>query len=283
MARAKLSGSLLVSKGAPLPNTPAQQPALFRSMAFGSVAVAISFLAMASVSGWLLLQLNEARRSTEPALIIASPMKSEPAPAIPVAVASSEGASAEMAVVTRAPEPGALPPAAAGSASAPATGPAPTVPAVVESPGLPTTTGAPATPVAVIAATPATDAVAAPFRQTESDASAQASARAAQPATVPLPAGQVAALLARGDMLFSKGDTASARLFYQRAAEAGSSQAALQLGETYDPEFLVRTHLNGVRGDPAAAAHWYGRARELGAPDADILLSGIIAKKDQQP
>jgi len=283
MARAKLSGSLLVSKGATLPTMPAQRPPAFRSVVLGPVAVAVPVLAMASLSGWLLLQLNEAKRSAEPALTFASPMKPEPAPAMPVAVASLEAASAETAVVTRAPEPDAAPPAVVVSASAPATGLAPTAPAVVESPGLPTTTGARATPVVVIEPTPPTAAVAAPFRQMESDAAAQASTPAAQPAKVHLPAGQVAALLGRGDVLFSAGDIASARLFYQRAAEAGDAGAAIRLGETYDPVFLLRTHLNGVRGDTAAAAHWYGRARELGAPDADILLSGIIAKKDQQP
>jgi len=281
MARAKLSGSLLVCKGAPPPTTLAQQPRAFRSMGFGLGAVAVSVLAMASLNGLLLLQLSEVKRSAETALTIASSAMSRPIPAIPVAVPSSEVASAETAVFTPVPEPGAVPPAAVASASGPAIGPAPTVPASVESPEPPTTAGARVAPVA-IAATPPAAAVAAPFRQTESDATAQV-APAAQPGAANLPAGQVAALLARGDVAFSEGDIASARLFYQRAAEAGDSQAALRLGGTYDPEFLVRTHLNGVRGDAAAAAHWYGRARELGAPEADILLSGIIAKKDQQP
>jgi hypothetical protein len=41
---------------------------------------------------------------------------------------------------------------------------------------------------------------------------------------------QAALLLERADRLFAARDIASARLFYERAAEAGDSQAALRLG-----------------------------------------------------
>jgi len=59
-------------------------------------------------------------------------------------------------------------------------------------------------------------------------------------------------LLTRGDSLFGTGDLVSARLFYERAAGAGSGEAALRLGESYDPHFLEKTHLRG-HGDVAAA------------------------------
>ncbi len=78
--------------------------------------------------------------------------------------------------------------------------------------------------------------------------------------------------MARGDELFAVGDVASARLFYQRAGEAGNAKAALRLGETYDPFFLAQARLNGGLGDPALAIHWYRRARDLGASEAEILL-----------
>ena len=80
-------------------------------------------------------------------------------------------------------------------------------------------------------------------------------------------------LLNRGDSLLGSGDIASGRLFYQRAAEAGNGQAALRLGNTYDPAFLERAQLR-VHGDRALALFWYQRARELGAGDAEILLNG---------
>jgi TPR repeat protein len=80
----------------------------------------------------------------------------------------------------------------------------------------------------------------------------------------------------------AKGDVASARLFYERAAEAGDGQAALRLGESYDPAFLARSHLNGVRGDAVAAARWYRQARELGITEAEALLQTLSPEKDQR-
>src|SRR5262249_28605585 len=71
---------------------------------------------------------------------------------------------------------------------------------------------------------------------------------------------EIAALLSRGDMLFSTGDLAAARLFYERAADAGDAQAAVRLGETFDPIFLDHSRLRGVRGDAEAALSWYRRA-----------------------
>jgi hypothetical protein len=86
-----------------------------------------------------------------------------------------------------------------------------------------------------------------------------------------------APLLERGDRLFGTGDVATARLFYERAADAGNSQAALRLGETYDPAFLQRAQLR-LAGDRGLAMFWYGRARELGADEADILLKGMQSR-----
>jgi len=86
---------------------------------------------------------------------------------------------------------------------------------------------------------------------------------------------EISALLARGDSLFGVGDIASARLFYERATDAGDAQAALRLGETYDPFFLALARLKVVRGDLVVARRWYRRARDLGASEAEILLKRI--------
>jgi len=85
---------------------------------------------------------------------------------------------------------------------------------------------------------------------------------------------EIAALLSRGDSFFGSADITSARLFYERAAEAGDAQAALRLGQTYDPSFLVWAHL-GSRGNLALAQHWYQRARDLGASEAEVLLQNV--------
>jgi len=86
------------------------------------------------------------------------------------------------------------------------------------------------------------------------------------------------AFLVRGDALLGYGDVASARLFYERAADAGNAQAAIRMGGTFDPLFLAKARLNGVRGDPAVALKWYKRAQELGASEAGILLMGLERK-----
>jgi len=106
---------------------------------------------------------------------------------------------------------------------------------------------------------------------------------AAPSGTTPLPgpqlsAADLAALLARGDMLFSKGDLVAARLFYERAADAGEGQAALRLGETFDPVFLDRARLRGARGDLSTARSWYRRASDLGVAEAEILLKSPETK-----
>ncbi|HYZ41094.1 MAG TPA: hypothetical protein VE687_10790 [Stellaceae bacterium] len=85
------------------------------------------------------------------------------------------------------------------------------------------------------------------------------------------PSREIAGLVTRGDGFLSAGDVASARLFYERAADAGSAAAALRLGATFDPGFLSRTGIRGISGDAAQAASWYHRARDLGDPVADRL------------
>jgi TPR repeat protein len=91
-------------------------------------------------------------------------------------------------------------------------------------------------------------------------------------------AAELAALLARGDALFSRGDLLAARLLYEHAADAGDGQAALKLGETFDPVFLDRAHLHGARGDWSMAMSWYRRARDLGVPEAEMMLKSLETK-----
>ena len=92
-----------------------------------------------------------------------------------------------------------------------------------------------------------------------------------------IPKEEMVQLLSRGDSLLITGDVTSARLFYERGAEAGDREAALRLGQSYDPAFLQRAKLR-VRGDTAQALFWYGRARDLGAKEAEILLNATQAK-----
>ena len=86
------------------------------------------------------------------------------------------------------------------------------------------------------------------------------------------PAKDTSLLLERGDSLFRIGDVASARGFYEKAAEKGNGQAALRLGESYDRSFLQQANLGSVRADTSAAVFWYQRAWVLGVAEAEILL-----------
>lgn len=91
-------------------------------------------------------------------------------------------------------------------------------------------------------------------------------------------ANEAVTLMVRGDEFFTMGDIASARLYYERAADAGSAEAALRAGETFDPAFLGRNRLLGMRAEPDQAEHWYRRARELGSRTAEALLNALKTK-----
>jgi hypothetical protein len=95
------------------------------------------------------------------------------------------------------------------------------------------------------------------------------------PANQGLSGAETAALVARGDTFLSAGDIASARLFYQRAADGGDGGAALRLGATFDPAFLSRTGVRGTPDDPTQASSWYRRAADLGSPTAQEHLQNL--------
>jgi len=98
-----------------------------------------------------------------------------------------------------------------------------------------------------------------------------------QPAVPTFSGAEIAALLARGDWLFATGEVASARLVYERAAGAGEARAAVKLGETFDPAFLSRLKLRGVRANSDMAVFWYRRARDLGATEVPSRLERLEA------
>ncbi|HTV36019.1 MAG TPA: SEL1-like repeat protein [Xanthobacteraceae bacterium] len=84
---------------------------------------------------------------------------------------------------------------------------------------------------------------------------------------------EVARLVERGKSYLNDGDIASARLLLGRAAEAGSAEAALTLGSTFDPRVIQQLGAIGVSADPAQARAWYQKAARLGSPTAARQLS----------
>jgi hypothetical protein len=86
-----------------------------------------------------------------------------------------------------------------------------------------------------------------------------------------------AVLMERGRDLLKSGDIASARLLFQRLANAGIADAALALAATYDPRYLAQHNLIGIAGDETKAHHWYQRANELGSTEAGRVLTQTTA------
>jgi hypothetical protein len=82
-------------------------------------------------------------------------------------------------------------------------------------------------------------------------------------------------LVAQGDRHQEQGNIGAARLFFQRAAEAGLALGAIRLAATYDPSELARLQAQGVRPDRDEARRWYEKARELGAPEAEERLARL--------
>jgi TPR repeat protein len=76
----------------------------------------------------------------------------------------------------------------------------------------------------------------------------------------------------QGERFTAAGDLATARLLFQRAAEAGDATAALAMGATYDPFVLASLGVLGMSADLGKARSWYEKAKELGSPEASRRL-----------
>ena len=99
----------------------------------------------------------------------------------------------------------------------------------------------------------------------------------APPVSLSLASDEIAMLLKRGKDAFSTGDLAAARLLLRRAAEAGSAEAALALGATFDPLIIRRLGAIGAAPDAAQARQWYQKAVALGSSTASQPLAQLEA------
>ena len=101
--------------------------------------------------------------------------------------------------------------------------------------------------------------------------------------------GRIADLIAHGQKMIDVGYLPGARGYFQRAAEAGSADAAYALGTTYDPSFISDSGAQGIKGDLAQAWAWYARARKLGSQAAKQKLQeleqaqSVATKRAQGP
>lgn len=90
--------------------------------------------------------------------------------------------------------------------------------------------------------------------------------------------GRAERMLAQGAKHLEQGNISAARMFFQRAAEAGLADGALRMGATYDPLELGRLESLGVNADRNEARKWYEMARDLGALDASDRLGRLLGR-----
>jgi Bacterial SH3 domain len=82
-------------------------------------------------------------------------------------------------------------------------------------------------------------------------------------------------LIKHGQKMIEVGYLAGARAYFKRAVEAGSGEAAVLLGATYDPAFIDKMGAQGIKPDLNEARSWYERAKQLGIADADAKLAEL--------
>jgi hypothetical protein len=83
-------------------------------------------------------------------------------------------------------------------------------------------------------------------------------------------------LIKRGKDFLAQGNFALARLLFKRAADAGSAEAALALGSTYDPSVIKQLGAVSITPDIDAALKWYQTAADHGSAEAAGLFANLM-------
>jgi len=84
-------------------------------------------------------------------------------------------------------------------------------------------------------------------------------------------------LCAQGLVAMAAGDIAGARLYLERAAEAGDARALMVLGQSYDPTTLARIGTIGIKGDAGKAREYYSKALAAGMGAARERMAALEA------
>jgi hypothetical protein len=82
-------------------------------------------------------------------------------------------------------------------------------------------------------------------------------------------------LVKEAEKHISTGDVVTARMIFQRAAEAGDATAALELAATYDPTVLAKLGVMGMGADVDKARAWYRMAESFGSAEAEQRLRSL--------
>ena len=80
----------------------------------------------------------------------------------------------------------------------------------------------------------------------------------------------------RGTDFLAQGNFASARLLFKRAADAGSAEAALALGSTYDPSVIKQLGAVSITPDIDGALKRYETAADRGSAEAAGLFANLM-------
>jgi len=99
--------------------------------------------------------------------------------------------------------------------------------------------------------------------------------RAPNDPAVQVDSDEMTRLIKRGKDFLAQGNFASARLLFKRAADAGSAEAALSLGSTYDPSVIKQLGAVSITPDIDAALKWYETAAERGSAEAEGLFANL--------
>jgi hypothetical protein len=96
---------------------------------------------------------------------------------------------------------------------------------------------------------------------------------AASKATRVLDPKEIKLLVKQGEQFIAAGDVVTARIVFQRAADAGDAGAAVALGGTYDPIVLAKSGVAGLSADVEKARTWYRKAESLSSAEATRRLA----------
>jgi hypothetical protein len=86
---------------------------------------------------------------------------------------------------------------------------------------------------------------------------------------------EIELLMQQGEQFIAAGDLVTARIVFQRAAQAHDATAALALAATYDPIVLSKLGVVGMNADVEKARTWYQKAESLGSTDAARRLRAL--------
>jgi hypothetical protein len=89
-------------------------------------------------------------------------------------------------------------------------------------------------------------------------------------------------LIKRGKDFLKQGNFASARLLFKRAADAGSAEAALALGSSYDPSVIKQLGAVSITPDIEGALKWYETAADRGSAEAADQFANLMRARQNQ-